>query len=352
MTMNAAIGGLAHRDAPVAASGGSLGFLASPEVLVLGYIASVLFSFKIALFIVFALALLGMRWKFTVTRVAVFLLLAASVLLFFATAEKLASTLTALLVFLGLFQPPAVRQAKTAAHRATTALSIGLVALTYYSSIAFVPADGVVSHNFIPIICLYILLAAMPLSRSRVALMMGVFAAMTLTAGSRSGAAVFVLLGLYLFSPRLALVSIAVAVPILLLGPSTEVLPDQFQRNYQDGIEPRLFIWVEFVNAAVAGDLFRRETFDFMDTFDLQRNFHNSLLEAYYRLGPTMALLLLCHFRLLWRVRHERVAFAVFLMLLLKALTDTFLWFTAVDLILFQAYGRRIFGRPARSRNQ
>jgi hypothetical protein len=121
------------------------------------------------------------------------------------------------------------------------------------------------------------------------------------------------------------------------------VLPDQFERNYEGGIDPRFFIWAEFLDHALMGSLFRREDFDFMVTFGLDRNFHNSVLEAYYRIGPFVTVLLALHLGLLRRVRDDKVAFIVFVALFAKGLFDTYLWFTPIDLLIFREYGSRLF---------
>lgn len=179
--------------------------------------------------------------------------------------------------------------------------------------------------------------------RVEILLMCFGLATMVVVAGSRSGSVVFLMIGLWIVSPRATIFIALTGALLFFSGFTIEVLPVQFERNYEGGIDPRLFIWAEFLDHAFMGSLFRREDFDFMVAFGLDRNFHNSVLEAYYRIGPFVTVLLALHLRLLRSVSNHRPAFIVFVALFAKGLFDTYLWFTPIDLLIFREYGSRLF---------
>lgn len=81
-----------------------------------------------------------------------------------------------------------------------------------------------------------------------------------------------------------------------------------------------------------------------MDLFNLDRNFHNSFFETYYRLGPLCLLVFYFHFVLIFKGNRVHSHLPILLLALsFKALFDTFLFFTPIDLALFKLYGEEIF---------
>ncbi len=241
------------------------------------------------------------------------------------------------------FLCPQVGKPPRVEHRFALWGALALSVYCLFFTSLFDPIDGVISHNFIAVIGLYMLMLCTSWRRFEILLLCFGLAAMVLTVGSRSGAAVFLMVFLWILSPR-ATIFIALTGALLFFGGFTiDALPAQFERNYEGVIDPRLFIWTEFLDHALMGSLFRREDFDFMVAFGLDRNFHNSVLEAYYRIGPFVTVLLALHLRLLRSVSDHRVAFIVFVALFAKGLFDTYRWFTPIDLLIFREYGSRLF---------
>lgn len=308
-------------------------------------------SFKPLIYVAVLLSLAGMRWRITPGRAIVYAVIAIATIVYFATLDRTTATLASVLVPLGLFCAPQVKKPPRVEHRLALWGALALIVYCYFFTNAFDADDGVVSHNFIAIVGLYMLMLCTLWRRIEILMLCFSLTIMMLVVGSRSGAAVLLIVSLYVVSPRAA-VSIALACAALYFsGFTIDTLPDQFTRNYEGGTDPRFFIWTEFFEHAIAGSLFRRDDFDFMVTFGLDRNFHNSVLEAYYRLGPFVMVLLALHLGLLKSVGDNRVAFVVFAALLAKGLFDTFLWFTPIDVLIFREYGSILFGgRESRNR--
>lgn len=320
-----------------------LRFFSSPEFLLFAYIVSVVLVFKPLIYFAVLISLAGMNWRLTSGRTIVYVVIALATMVFFATSDRVLATLASLIVPLGIFCAPQVRKQPRVEHRFALWGALALIGYCNFFTNVFDFNDGVVSHNFIAVIGLYMLMLCTSWRRVEILLLCFCLSAMVFTVGSRSGAAVYLMIGLWIVSPRAA-ISIALTGALLFLsGFTIDVLPAQFERNYEGGIDPRLFIWAEFLDHAFMGSLFRREDFDFMVAFGLDRNFHNSILEAYYRIGPFVTVLLALHLRLLRSVSDHRVAFIVFVALFAKGLFDTYLWFTPIDLLIFREYGSRLF---------
>ncbi len=321
-----------------------LSFFSSPELLVFLYIVSVVLSSKPLLYVVVLLSFAGMNWRITPGRAIVYMVIALATIVFFATPNRIGATLASLIVPLGIFCGPQVKKLPRIEHRfALWGAFIFLVYCNFFTNL-FDPNDGVVSHNFVAVIGLYMLMLCTLWRRVEILLLCFCLTAMVLAVGSRSGAVVFLMIGLWIVSPRVAVFIALTGALLFISGFTIDVLPAQFERNYEGGIDPRLFIWAEFLDHALMGSLFRREDFDFMVAFGLNRNFHNSVLEAYYRVGPFVTVLLALHLGLLRSVRDDKVAFIVFAALFAKGFFDTYLWFTPIDLLIFKEYGSRLFG--------
>lgn len=300
-------------------------------------------SFKPLLYVAVLLSLVGMNWRITPGRTIVYAVIAIATIVYFATPDRITATLAFVLVSLGLFCAPQVKKPPRVEHRFALWGVLALIVYCYFFTNAFDPNDGVVSHNFIAVVGLYMLMLCTSWRRVEILLLCFGLTAIVLAVGSRSGSVVFLIIGLWIVSPRATILIALTGAALYFSGFAIDTLPDQFVRNYEGGIDPRFFIWDEFLEHARIGSLFRREDFDFMVAFGLDRNFHNSVLEAYYRLGPFVIVLLALHLRLLRRVRDDRVAFIVFVALFVKGLFDTYLWFTPIDLLIFREYGSRLF---------
>ncbi len=300
-------------------------------------------SFKFLIYVAVLFFIVGINWRFTLGRIIVYMVIAVATIVFFATLDRIPATLASLIVPLGIFSAPQVEKMPRLEHRLTLWGGFSLLVFYLLFTNSFDPNDGVVSHNFIAVFGLYLMVLCTAWRRFEILLLCFGLSAMVLTVGSRSGTAVFLMVGLWIISPRAAIFIALAGVALFLSGYSIDALPAQFERNYEGGIDQRFFIWAEFMDHALRGSLFRREDFDFMVTFELDRNFHNSILEAYYRTGPFAMLLLTLHLALIKNSRHNRVAFIVFLALFAKGFFDTYLWFTPIDLLIFKEYGSRLF---------
>ncbi len=313
-------------------------------------------SFKPLLYVAMLIFFTGMNWRISTGRTIAYMVIAVATIVFFATPDRLGAVLASLIVPLGIFCGPQVKMPPRVEHRFALWGMIALIVYSYFFTNSFDFNDGVVSHNYIPIIGLYMLTQCTLWRRVEILLLCFCLTALVLTVGSRSGSAVFLMVGLWIVSPRAAIFIALTGALLLFNGFTIDLLPAQFERNYEGGIDPRLFILDEFLENAIRGSLFRREDFDFMVTFGLDRNFHNSVLEAYYRIGPFVILLLALHLLLIRSVIDDRVALIVFVALLAKGLFDTYLWFTPIDLLIFKEYGSRLFdikksrtNRPSRN---
>lgn len=320
-----------------------LSFFSSPELLLFLYIVSVVSSFKPLLYAAVLLSFAGINWRITPSRTIVYMVIVLAIIVFFATPDRVGAVLASLIMPLGIFCGPQGKKLPRIEHRFVLWGAFALIVYCNFFINSFDFNDGVVSHNFIAVIGLYMLMLCTSWRRVEILLLCFSLTAMVLVVGSRSGAAVFLMIALWIVSPRGAIFIALTGAVLLVSGLTIDVLPAQFERNYEGGIDPRLFIWAEFLDHALAGTLFRREVFDFMVVFGLDRNFHNSILEAYYRLGPFVTVLLVLHLLLLRSVRNDRVAFVVFVALFAKGLFDTYLWFTPIDLLIFKEYGSRLF---------
>lgn len=321
----------------------TLDLLVSPQLLVFAYVLSVLLDQKMLIYLAVCVNLLSINWTFSIPRAGVFVVLASAIFVYFVTPEKVNAAGTFLIAVLGLFDAGRRSGSHRAESRVVAYATVAIIVVAYAFTNRFDFNEGVVSHNFIPIACLYVMLAVSDWTRRELSLLGFVIAVVAFSAGSRSGSAVFLFLSLAFWSPRLAVLIACAAALALVLGIEMPDVPGQFQRNYETASDPRLFIWTEFIQLAAEGRLFRTETFDFMGTFGLERNFHNSLFEAYYRLGPLAACLLALHVAAIWKNRHDIVLAGILVALLLKGLFDSFLWFTPVDLIVFRLYGAQLF---------
>lgn len=322
-----------------------LRFFSSPEFLLFTYFVSVVLTFKPLLYFAVVLSLIGMNWRISTGRTIVYTVISLAMIVFFATPDRIMATLVCLIVPLGIFCAPQVKKLPRVEQRFALWGAFALIVYCNFFTSSFDPNDGVVSHNFIGVIGIYMLMLCTSWRRVEFLLLCFGLTVMVGTVGSRSGSTVFLMIGLWIVSPRTAIFIALTGALLFFSGFTIDALPTQFTRpNYEGGIDPRFVIWSEFLDHALMGSLFRREDFYFMAAFGFDRNFHNSVFEAYYRMGPFVIVLLALHLRLLRSVRDDRVAFVVFVALFGKGLFDTYLWFTPIDLLIFREYGSRLFG--------
>ncbi len=319
----------------------------SEEVLLLAYIVSVVFGVKPILYVAFAFSLLAAKWRYSDSRLLIWLALMAGIAYFYAKVSNLIPVMTFAVAAMGIFSQRTGLDGSRdsgliAARRMLLLASVVTLLVSFFVLDRFDTGRSTASHNFIPVAGLYLLLVAEDYPRSLRIIVTLVLAACTFLAGSRSGTAVLALVSLCLFPRRWTpLVIVLLAVTFLVAVDLTT--QTQFQRNYFTEYDPRLFIWAEVADAIMNGQFFRQENFRFMADYALERNFHNSFLEGYYRLGVLFLILLAMHFRVIFSGRASAYLRLVLFAMLLKATADTFLWFTPVDLIVFRRYGEQLF---------
>jgi hypothetical protein len=318
--------------------------LASEEMLLLAYVVSVLTGFKPFLYLSFAMCVGADRWRADPLRILVSLALIGATAWYYLQADTVMPALTFALALSGLFstgrdsapRDPLLTTARHALVLLTVVLLVGSVA---FSSVGE-DVDPIASHNFIPIVGLYVMLVAEDTQvrfRVVVSLLLG---ACAFVVGSRTGAVALFLVTLVMLPRRLGPMLVLAAAIVLVSVADVSALT-QFQRNYEVDDDPRLLIWAEVYQSFLDGTFYRQTQFDFMDTYGLSRNFHNSLLEALYRVGPLTALLLLMHLRAAFARGVSGYRRIVLLAMLLKAMSDTFLWFNPIDLLLYRRYRAR-----------
>jgi hypothetical protein len=320
--------------------------LASEEALLLSYVVAVLSGFKTILHLTFILAVTTSKWRYNSVRLVVWVLLSAAPALYYAKAANLIPAVTFSLALTGIFskhEEPNRRRDPVLEFAKSGLLLVSLLMLIASLAIAgtFSVEDATASRNFIPIVGLYLLLVAEQSPRAFRITAAFVLAICALLVGSRTGAAALLVVAIVLV-PRRWAPAVIVGSVLLLVGAASITAQVQFQRNYELSSDPRLLIWSEVAEAILNGRFYRTEEFDFMTQYGLARNFHNSLLEAYYRVGPFCLLLLGMHLRSGVSARSGTYRKAVLVALLIKSMTDTFLWFTPVDLILYRRYGEQL----------